>query len=320
MKDCSVGVDVGGTKISIGLVDESGGIIDKSEIATGPDYTFTVVGDNIALEIDRLLNRNGTRIEQIENVGFGIPGTTASETGVVGHAPNLGWKNVPFGEAMARRLPSRLFFVQETHAAVLAEYLFGAAKGCDNVACVAIGTGIGCGLIIDGKLHRGAFNTAGEFGHLIVVKNGNPCSCGRNGCIEAYGSGSSIRKIIGCGNFPGIAGKTSEELFAMAVKGRKDLEEAIVDLVEYIGMGLVNIINLLSPEKILLTGGLADQEELVVQKLRDFVLNNAYSLAAEKVDIEKAALGRYAPMIGAAVLHRFVGPYTRSGKGEALCG
>ena len=106
----------------------------------------------------------------------------------------------------------------------------------------------------------------------------------------------------------------------MAVKGRKDLEEAIVDLVEYIGMGLVNIINLLSPEKILLTGGLADQEEFVVGTLRDFVRRNAYSIAAERVIIEKAALGKDAPMIGAAMLHRFVGAYTRSGKGEALCG
>ncbi|MFW5769309.1 MAG: ROK family protein, partial [Spirochaetota bacterium] len=238
--------------------------------------------------------------------------TTDSETGVVEYAPNLGWTEVPLGGFIRGRFDVPLYMVQETHAAVLGEYLFGAGRGTENLACVAIGTGIGCGLILGGRLHRGSFNTAGEFGHILVQKNGNTCACGRRGCLEAYGSGPSITRLITFGEFEDLRNAGTEEIFEAASRGREDVRAAIVEAVEYVGMGLVNVVNLLSPEKILLTGGLADQEELVVETLRRFVRNNAYSVAAEKVIVEKAALGKDAPMIGAAMLSRFVEPFSQS--------
>jgi glucokinase len=304
----SLGVDVGGTKISIGIVTDTGTILDKLEIKTGPDYAYTAVGAKLVDSGRELLDRNDIAPEALSSIGIGIPGTTDSETGVVEFAPNLGWTEVPFGEFVRGKLDVPLFMVQETHAAVLAEYLFGAGRGTENLACVAIGTGIGCGLILGGRLHRGSFNTAGEFGHILVQKNGNTCACGRKGCLEAYGSGPSITRRIAFGEFEDLRDAGTERIFAAAIEGREDLREAIVEAVEYVGMGLVNVVNLLSPEKILLTGGLAEQEMLVVDTLRRFVRNNAYSVAAEKVAVEKAALGKDAPMIGAAMLSGFVEP------------
>lgn len=316
----SLGVDIGGTKISIGIVSDSGAAADVSELQTGPDYSFRSIGNKITEAIHTLLTRNSKDLSGVAAVGFGIPGTTGSKEGVIAHAPNLGWIDVPFGEYMQEHLDSKLYFAQETHAAVLAEYLFGAGRGCENLACVAIGTGIGCGLILNGKLHRGSFNTAGEFGHIVVVQNGNLCACGRKGCIETYGSGASIKRIIKNKNFPGTAGKTTEELFHMALQGNTELCDTIVELVEYIGMGLVGIVNLLSPEKILLTGGLADQDELVIQTLKKFVRENAYSIAADRVIVEKAALGKSTPMIGAAMLYKNIEPYTAKQTGKAFHG
>ena len=308
-RNLSLGVDVGGTKISIGIVTDTGTILDKIEIRTGPDFDYTVVGGNIVDACRGLLGRNNLDTDNLSSVGIGIPGTTDSETGVVEFAPNLGWTKVPFGGFIHERIDIPLYLVQETHAAVLAEYLFGAGRGTENLACVAIGTGIGCGLILGGRLHRGSFNTAGEFGHILVRKNGNTCACGRRGCLEAYGSGPSITRRIAFGEFEDLKGAGTERIFAAALNGREDVRAAIVEAVEYVGMGLVNVINLLSTEKILLTGGLADQEDLVIETLRRFVRDNAYSVAAGKVAIEKAALGKDAPMIGAAMLSGFVEPF-----------
>ena len=305
----SLGVDVGGTKIGAGIVAGDGTILDKLELRTGPDYAYTAVGAKIVSSCTELLSRNGIEPGTLSSIGIGIPGTTDSETGIVEYAPNLGWTGVPFGGLVHESFEAPLYLVQETHAAVLAEYLFGAGRGSENLVCVAIGTGIGCGLILNGRLHRGSFNTAGEFGHILVEKNGNPCACGRRGCLEAYGSGPSITRRIISGGFADLENAGTEAIFAAALGGREDVRAAIVEAMEYVGMGLVNVVNLLSPEKILLTGGLADQEDLVIETLRRFVRENAYSVAAGKVAVEKAALGKDSPMIGAAMLSRFVEPF-----------
>lgn len=316
----SVGVDIGGTKISMGLVTPLGETMDLLELPTGPDYSYKAVGNKITESILIILKNNGIQIKELAAIGFGIPGTTNSEKGIIAHAPNLGWKNVPFGAFMQEKLDSNLYFVQETHAAVLAEYLFGAGRGCKNLACVAIGTGIGCGLIINGMLHRGSFNTAGEFGHLIVVKGGNECACGRRGCLESYGSGTSIQRILTDGSISSAKGKTTEELFQLAMDGDEEIRTAIIGLVEYIGMGLVSLINLFSPEKVLLTGGLADQRDLVVEVLKKYVRNNAYDIAADRVIIDSAALGKNTPMIGAAMLYKSIKPYRFHEEGTAVYG
>ncbi len=306
----SLGIDIGGTKISIGLVDHEGTVWDKVEMKTGPDFFYQTVVDKITKGTHTLLKGNACTLDDIGIIGFGIPGTTSSKEGIIEHAPNLSWKKVPFGKAIHKELPARLYFAQETHAAVLAEYLFGAGVGTDNLVCVAIGTGIGCGLILGGKLYRGSFNTAGEFGHLIVEKDGVSCACGKNGCIETYGSGPAIGRRIADRGIEGTRGMDTEELFRLAASGRDEIKDEILKAVEYIGMGLVNVVNLLSPEKILITGGLSEQIELIIEPLKRYVREHGYKVVAEKVSIEPAALGKDAPMIGAAMLHRFIEPYS----------
>ncbi len=304
----SIGIDIGGTKICMGLISPEGKILRRLETKTGPDLSYKAVGEKIANHMADLLG--AVSREDVKAVGFGLPGTTDSEQGFIEFAPNLGWRNVPFGSFMREKLGSDMYFVQETHAAVLAEYLFGAGRGCEDIACVAIGTGVGCGLMLKGQLYRGAFNIAGELGHIIVEKNGKLCACGRVGCLEAYGSGPSIAKSLR-DQIGDAQDLKTEDLFRMAREGREDIRREIIGLVEYIGMGLVNIVNLLSPEKIIITGGLSEQDELVIGTLRDYVKNHSYSIAADKVAVVKAQLGKDAPMIGAAMLYHFIEPFAR---------
>lgn len=307
----TIGVDIGGTKIGIGLVNENGVIIRKQEIPTGPDFSSDVVIYRIVEQINSILNRQSILIDDITSIGFGLPGTNDSNSGFVEKAPNLGWNRVPFGDKISSFFKTDLYFIQETYAAALAEFLFGAGQGCENVVCVAIGTGVGCGMILNGKLYRGTFNTAGEFGHLLVEKDGNLCSCGKRGCLEAYGSGLSIEKYIKTKGPAELKKYGNPELFCMAQAGREDIKSMITQMIDYIGIGLVNIVNLLSPDKILLTGGLAEQTELVIEPLKKFVKEHAYEHAADKVIVEKAALGKDAPLIGAAMLNRSIFPYSR---------
>jgi glucokinase len=227
-------------------------------------------------------------------------------------APNLGWKNVFFVNKKIKQLSYEIYLGQDTKAAALAEYLFGAGKDCKNIVCVTLGTGIGAGIIINGKVYFGSFGTSGELGHMIVKLNGNKCKCGKRGCLEAHASGAYLsqeaRKIIGESDY--LEGNTkknlneilAEDIFLLANEGNKKAIRIINKVIKYIGIGLVNILNILGPEKIIISGGLSKQKGLV-DKLDKFVKKNGYTAIANKVDIVKAELGEYAPLIGAAMLY-----------------
>ncbi len=304
----SIGVDIGGTKINIGLIGMDGDVVAKNRINTDPEKGYEHIINNISNRIAKMLEAERIPLSKVRSVGFGVPGTTDPKNGKVVFAPNIGWRDLPFLELINKRLDIESYIGQDTQAAALAELLFGSGRGCENIVCITLGTGVGCGIIINKKIYRGGLNTSGELGHTIVKPKGEKCNCGRQGCLEAYASGPAIvrraKKLV-VNRKDHIRNElTTQNVFDMARNGNGSAKKIIGDAVEFLGMGLVNILNILSPEKIIISGGMCKENELLIEPVKRFVNDRGYPLAAGKVGIEIAKLGEDAPMIGAAMFFR----------------
>jgi len=322
-RNFSVGVDVGGTNIKFGITDESGKILLQQKTRTEPERGSEVIVASIIDGIRAILLKSSLRLQDIESIGLGVPGTADSLHGVVVYAPNLFWRNVEIVKAIRQLFDIPVYIVQDTRAAGWAEYLVGAGRGLRSVASVTLGTGIGCGMVFDGRIFHGALNTAGELGHQIVELDGFACNCGRRGCLEAHAGGLSIvrqarEKIDGIGVL--LQKDPSEvqvhDVFQLAQQGNAQAIQLTASAVEYIGMGLVNLININSVELIAISGGISNApHELLLDPLTLFVRNRAYESVANKVKICNSLLGDDAPLIGAALLYR---EGHKLGKEEAL--
>jgi glucokinase len=307
----NIGVDIGGTKINIGIVDEKGNIIIKHKIKTESEKGYQYIIDNIIHTVILLQEESGILKDQINSIGFGIPGTIDSRKGEVLFAPNLKWKNLAFVDLIKKQIDYDVYIGQDSQAATLAEFLFGAGISCENIICITIGTGISCGIILNKKIFRGSYNTAGEIGHTICKYNGRICNCGKRGCLEVYASGpvtENEARRLKLSKKSNITSKqnriTSKEIFELAQDGDLTAIKIINRQIHYLGIEIVNLLDTLGPDKILITGGLCNEEKLLLEPLIEFVRQNSYFLASEKVIIEKAKLGPNAPMIGAAMFFR----------------
>lgn len=308
----NVGVDVGGTNIKYGIIGEDGKILEQAREQTHAHRGSSAIIATIIHGVDALLSRNGHHLGEVESIGLGVPGTTDAKNGVVIFAPNIFWKDVEIAKAIQQAFNIPVYVAQDTRAAAWAEYLIGAGKGLRGVASVTLGTGIGCGLVFDGKIFNGALNTAGELGHQIVELDGNPCNCGRRGCLEAYAGGLAILRDAkrSVPEILELSRKTPPEggvndVFQLALEGNQPALQLTNSVVKYLGMALVNLINTCSVELISLSGGISNApSELLLEPLRDFVRQRSYITIADKVQICRSDLGEDAPLIGAALLHR----------------
>lgn len=306
-----VGVDVGGTNIKIGVTGANGRLLQE-RAETLPHRGSEAVVAAMLAGIDALLSKASLDCGNVESIGVVVPGTTDSERGLVVYAPNLFWRDVAIVDLIRARYRVPIHLTQDTRAAAWAEYLVGAGQGLRGVASLTLGTGIGCGLIIDGRIFHGALNTAGEFGHQIVEPGGNLCNCGRRGCLEAYAGGLAIvseakRRIP---DIHEILHKSSsdidvQDVFLLAEEQNESASAVVERAVRYIGMGLVNLINLCSVEMVAISGGISNApRNLLLDRLVDFVRDNAYVTIARGVRICQSALGENAPLIGASLLYR----------------
>jgi len=295
-----IGIDIGGTKANIGLIDDKACLLAKTKIPTGSGASYEAILDKIIDSICKMVSDRKADIADVATIGIGVPGTVDDQTGMVLFAPNLNWRGKPVVRYIKDRFPAQIHIAQDTRAAAWGEYMLGAGKAYKDMACVTLGTGIGCGIIIDGRIYKGGLNTAGEIGHTIVEKEGRLCNCGRNGCLEAYAGGIAIAKIAS--EYMGFH-VTTQEVFAMAKSGNEYAYKIINDAAQYIGMGLVNLLNLISPQAIIISGGMSVEQELLVRPIERFVREHGYDLAADKVKIDVASLGEDAPMMGAAMLY-----------------
>lgn len=326
-----LGIDIGGTKTNIGLVDAKGTVLSQKKIATsiksGPQWAReniqSIVED--AKEVVASLSDN----QHIRSIGIGVPGTVNWELGRIVFAPNLQWRDIPIRDIFENVFGVPVFVGQDTQAAAWGEFLYGAGQGLQDIACITIGTGIGCGLVIGGHLYRGRFGTAGEIGHTVVEKKGLPCNCGKNGCMEVYASGTAIlnrfKLAVEAGQKTTLLEHkhldelTTFDIFAGA-KAHDPLAEEIIDsAVEYLSMALTNLINLFGPEAVILSGGIGEQRALYVEPLIRRTYERIYSVLVDKIKITSAKLGANAPLIGAAMLFRDVPHQGNKGKEEPLC-
>lgn len=308
----SIGVDVGGTNIKFGLVDETGRVLFRTRMTTNVAGGSEAIISDVAQGVLALLQETSIPIGRLRSIGIGIPGTTDSSAGVVTFAANLFWKHVEIVKAARKFFSAPVFAAQDTRAAAWAEYLVGAGRGLNSLAAVTLGTGIGCGMIFDGRIFHGALNSAGEIGHQIVELDGIPCNCGRHGCLEAYAAGPAIVReakatIPGIDNLLRKAPSAIEvqDVYSLAQEGNQAARRITEKVVRYIGMGLVNLINTNSLELITLSGGISNApRELLLNPLVEFVQTRVYQCISTSVRICRSPLGEDAPMIGAALLFK----------------
>jgi len=304
----SVGIDIGGTKANIGLVTAAGKVVDKTQVLIAKKLNPEQLIVSICDETRRLMDKNGIMKETVSFFGVGVPGTADTKTGVVEYCPNLGWEDVPAGTLFKNDLGAEVCVAQDSRLAAWAEYLMGAGRGYQSLICVTLGTGIGAGIIIDGRLFHGAMNTAGELGHTVFEKDGRPCSCGNHGCLEDYCSGTGILQLaleLFPEKFANLPHK-SETVFQLAYAGDGDMLALIRKVVADLAVGIANAVSLLSPELVIISGGLCQHETLIIEPLRELVYQYGYHSWTRKkrLKIEKAQMGSDAPMIGAALLYR----------------
>ncbi len=304
----SVGIDIGATKVNLGLVTPSGQIIDSARIPVQRQASAEHFIETLCQDVVRLVAGNHLTPKDISFYGVGVPGTADHDTGLVEYCPNLGWEDIPAGTIFKHYLDAEVMVAQDSRLAAWAEYLLGAGRNYQSFICVAIGTGIGSGIIIDGKIFHGALNTAGEIGHSVFQKGGRLCNCGNHGCLERYSSGTGMieRALEAYPEKFVDRPHQAETLFELAYAGDEDLLRLIQCVVEDLAIGIANAVSLLSPEAVIISGGLCTHEKLIIQPLRDLVKQYGYYAWTRKkqLKIEQARLGPAAPMIGAALLYK----------------
>ena len=308
-----IGIDVGGTNVKIALVSDKGIIVYSNSIPTRAETGYEYTINSIKEAIKVLLKETNQNPKDIEGMGFGFPGQIDCQKGIVRLAPNIpGWVDVPIAEIMENEfgIPTRVD--NDVRTAALGELNYGAGIGCQNLVCITVGTGIGAGLVINGKLVRGASNAAGEIGHIKLNMEGGPlCGCGDRGCLEAYASGPAIvamaENYIKGGKSTKYRELANPEITPYIVsvaaqEGDPVAKQIFRIMGEYIGMGLTSVVNLLNPEKIIIGGGVADAGEILFAPIRETIQKRAMTIQKNAVEIVPAKLGNTAGVIGASLL------------------
>lgn len=310
----TIGIDLGGTNIAVGIVDSGMHILLKDSVPTAlPRSAEEIVVDMAALTRS-LLRRASISMEEIKWVGVGAPGTANAETGTIEYANNLGFRNVPLVELLKKELGKTVYIENDANAAAYGEYRAGAVKDAESAVVITLGTGVGGGIILNGRLLEG-FNYAGaEIGHTVIEYGGRECTCGRRGCWEAYASASGLIAITReamqihrdsamweiAGSLENVNGKTAFD----AMRAGDAAGSAVVNTyLNYLGCGIVNIINIFQPELICLGGGICKEGDNLIKPLEAFIEKEHYSRFAQKqTKLRIAKLGNDAGIIGAALL------------------
>lgn len=305
-----IGIDLGGTNIAVGIVDETQRIVGTAQTPTLPAEGAEAVLDRIAACAAEAAAAAGVGLADCAGAGLGAPGTCDMRNGIVRYAHNLGWDGLPAAEQLRARLGMPVFLGNDADCAALGEMVAGAAKGCSSALLVTLGTGVGGGFVVDGKIQSGWRGLGGEFGHICVAMDGEPCSCGRRGCWEAYASASALirQAAAAAAGDPGSAlngagALSGRSIYAAAAAGDAAALAVTERYAQYVGVGLVSLLNALFPEVILLGGGISGAGEALLAPVRRFVAENAFIRDASLLpEIRAAALGGDAGMLGAAAL------------------
>lgn len=309
-----IGIDVGGMSIKGGIVDENGKMYAKASVVTDPQQSSDDNVKDIAGLCAKIIDEAGLSAKDIKAFGMGVPGTVNSNNGEISYTCNINFRNYNFQKEFKKYYSFWAVVGNDADCAVLGEVTFGENKGVKNAVIVTLGTGVGTGTLIDGKLLTGFRGAGGEGGHMVIKVGGEKCGCGRRGCWEAYASASALirdtKKAIEKSPESLLAKEAQEEgeisgktAFNAAKKGDKTAITVVNRYLKYVGEGLVNIGNLIRPEIIFIGGGVSNEGDYVIEKLQKFV--NKYSYGGRrnpKIQIKKATLKNDAGILGAAAL------------------
>jgi len=318
-KEILVGVDLGGTSLLAIATNTEGKILGEKKRKTRAKEGASAVLKRIAETIRDTVHGAGARLKNVRAIGLGVPGPLDPKTGVVLHAPNLGptWNNLPVAAYLSETLGCPVYLANDVNVGAIGEYALGAGKGFRNLVAIFVGTGIGGGIILNGKLYRGTRCSAGEIGHTILMADGPLCGCGKRGCAEALASRTAIEREIRAGI---LAGQESLIPTIMEELGRESMSSSVIataleqgdaltqDVVAraeyYMGLLVASIVNVLDPEVVVLGGGVVERLgtsyiEPVRKTAERYYLNQ---LDKDRIHIVETQLKGYAGVLGAAIL------------------
>ena len=314
-----IGVDLGGTNIAVGLVDENYRIVLKESTPTGAERPGEAVVDDIAKLCKKVCVEAGITVADVAAVGIATPGIADYNTGVVRYSCNLNFRNFPLADLLKERFPVENVHIEnDANAAAWGEAIAGAAKGTTNSLMITLGTGVGGGIIIDGKVYSGFNCAGGELGHAVIVAGGRPCGCGRKGCWEAYSSATGLinmtkDKLAACEKEKRATvmtelvekyGKVNGRVAFDAMRlGDEAGKEVVDEYVYYLGIGLANMVNLFQPEVLSIGGGISNEGKVLLDLVEPIVRAEQYGGDfADLTQLRIAELKNDAGIIGAATL------------------
>ncbi len=310
-----VGIDLGGTNIVAGVVDENYNIISKASTKTNCPRPEKEIADDMAKMALQAVKNANLEISDIEWIGIGTPGIANSATGIIERANNLGFVNTPMVKYIKETIDKPVFIENDANAAAYGEFVAGAAKEARNAICVTLGTGVGAGIIIDGKIYSGSNYAGAEIGHTVIEVDGAECSCGRKGCFEAYSSATGLIRMSKEAmekNPDSIMNKMAQEKggkvtartsFDAMRAGDKSAKEVVDKYIKYLAAGITNTINIFQPDILCIGGGVCNEGDPLLFPVKALVENEDFAKNSEKrTEIVIAKLGNDAGIIGAAFL------------------
>ena len=311
-----IGIDIGGTNIACGIVDEDCRIIASAKVKTNAPRPYEEILEAIKESVRSSCAKAGISPSNAECIGIGCPGTCNRESGTVEYSNNLGFVNAPVGRDIEEAFGLKTYLDNDANAAAFGEFVAGAAKGSRNAVVITLGTGVGSGIIIDGKIYSGSNFAGGEIGHTVIVADGLPCTCGRNGCFEAYSSATGLIRMTSeaaalnpeslTARLIEQDGRVSARTAYKAMKQGDETGKAITErYVKYLACGIANTINIFQPDILCIGGGVCNEGDTLLLPLRELVAEQIYSKnSAKNTEIVICSLGNEAGIIGAAMLHR----------------
>lgn len=307
-----IGIDLGGTNIAVGIVDNTPKIIESSSRPTLSGRPFEEIIKDMAELCKEVTEKAGYTMADIDGIGIGSPGAVDSENGVIIYSNNLGWNNVPLVAELKKYYPEIPVAVEnDANAAAFGEYAVN-GNGVKSFIAVTLGTGIGGGVIIDGKIYRGFNGTGAELGHTTLVHNGEPCTCGKKGCWEAYASVTALikqTKAMMDENPDSLMHKKAEEMgkingrtaFDSAKMGDAAAQKVVDQYLEYVASGVSSMINIFQPEILVIGGGISREGDYLLRPVQEYVKSYVYCKDVKQTELKIAELFNDAGIIGAAL-------------------
>lgn len=310
-----IGVDLGGTNIVAGVVDEFYKIVAKAKRKTACPRPAGEILADIAACVNEAVKTAGITMDEVQSIGIGTPGSVNKRMGIVEYANNLGFDKVPARDILLKYFDKPIYIENDANCAALGEAVAGAGGNVENFVAITLGTGVGSGIIVNGKIVNGCNDAAGEMGHSVIVVDGEPCTCGRKGCWEAYSSATALVRQTKAameenkaslmwevvdGDISKVNGRTA---FDAMRKGDTAAKQVVDTYIRYLAAGVINVVNTFQPDVLCIGGGIGCEGEPLLAPVREYVAKERYSIhCGKQTQICSAVLGNDAGVIGAALL------------------